>query len=95
MTTYQDAIETESSGQLRIGVAGEQRSLEGLAAPVKPAPLAFERDAVEQAAREQLEECARRRYRCAQCGRELSGRHWVHSRTTGARYCWPGEGCNR
>jgi len=39
-----EELELEESGQLTIGVAGEQRSLEGLAAPGKPAPITFERD---------------------------------------------------
>ena len=37
-----DEDELEESGQLTIGVDGEQRSLEGLAAPGKPAPVSFE-----------------------------------------------------
>jgi len=39
-----EELELEESGQLSIGVAGERRSLEGLAAPGKPAPITFERD---------------------------------------------------
>jgi len=35
----------------------------------------------------------RRTYCCGQCGRELKNEHWIYSRFTGARYCWPGEGC--
>jgi hypothetical protein len=34
-------------------------------------------------------------YRCARCDRELAPERWVYSHHTGARYCWPGEGCNR
>jgi hypothetical protein len=34
-------------------------------------------------------------YRCARCDRELEPERWVYSHHTGARYCWPGEGCNR
>lgn len=34
-----DALELEESGQFRLGVDGEQRALDGFAAPVTPAPL--------------------------------------------------------
>lgn len=36
---------------------------------------------------------------CGCCGRTLRKKqgkpHWIYSTFTGARYCWPGEGCNR
>lgn len=34
-------------------------------------------------------------YACGKCGRRLKQNRWIYSRTTGARYCWPGTGCNR
>jgi len=49
-----DAFELEPSGQLSIGVEGEQRAIPGLAPEGKPAALNFERDAAEKAAREEL-----------------------------------------
>jgi len=30
---------------------------------------------------------------CGTCGRELDPKRCVRSNHTGARYCWPGEGC--
>jgi len=30
---------------------------------------------------------------CAACNRRLPPERWVYSQHTGARYCWPGEGC--
>lgn len=149
-----------------------QLALEELAPAPKPAPVSFERDATELAAREELEELAggprltvespygartvdglehgdevpppipprddleeadrdaavleleeelvheeraERRARrtgaelraklavpkprgaphtCAACGAELEPDHWIFSRHTRARYCYPGEGCN-
>jgi hypothetical protein len=53
-----DAFELEASGQLSIGVDGEQRAIPGLAPEGKPAPLTFERDATEKAGREELETIA-------------------------------------
>lgn len=32
-------------------------------------------------------------YHCAKCGRRLKHDHWVYSKHTGSRYCWPGQGC--
>lgn len=32
---------------------------------------------------------------CDRCGADLRPKRWIYSRQTGARYCWPGEGCNR
>jgi hypothetical protein len=38
----EELFELEETGQFTLGVAGEQRSLEGLAAPGTPAPVSFE-----------------------------------------------------
>lgn len=37
----------------------------------------------------------RRTYHCGDCGRKLPAERWVYSRHTGARYCTPGEGCQK
>src|SRR5437899_12981829 len=34
-------------------------------------------------------------YTCGLCGRKLKPEHYIYSSATGARYCWPGEGCDR
>jgi len=34
-------------------------------------------------------------YRCGKCSRRLKPNHWIFSRFTGNRYCWPGEGCTK
>src|SRR5437899_2383336 len=34
-------------------------------------------------------------YTCGVCGRKLKPEHYIYSSATGARYCWPGEGCDR
>jgi hypothetical protein len=47
-----DELELEETGQLAIGIEGEQRALEGMAPAGTPAPITFERDA---GAEEELE----------------------------------------
>ena len=100
-----EELELEESGQFRLGVDGEQRSLEGFAAPVEPAPLNHtpERPAAELAEDWLAEEdeppkrsSAKRVYCCASCGRELKPDAWIYSRHTGSRYCTPADprGCN-
>lgn len=37
----------------------------------------------------------KRVHRCAKCGRRLKVERSVYSRHTKARYCWPGEGCEK
>jgi hypothetical protein len=37
----------------------------------------------------------KRIHRCAVCGRKLKADHYVYSRWTKQRYCWPGEGHDR
>lgn len=49
----------------------------------------------EQRAIDGLAVTPERGYRCASCGRKLTNERWVYSRHTGARYCLPGEGCER
>jgi hypothetical protein len=51
-----DDVEQEPSGQLSIGVDGEQRAIPGLAPEGKPAPLNFILDEMEKAARDELEQ---------------------------------------
>lgn len=32
---------------------------------------------------------------CARCNRRLKEGHWVYSKFTRPRYCYPGEGCQK
>jgi len=34
-------------------------------------------------------------YLCAKCQRRLKRERWIYNQHTGARYCWPGDGCNK
>lgn len=34
-------------------------------------------------------------YVCGVCGRKLKNERWVYSGHTGARYCRPGDGCQK
>ena len=34
-------------------------------------------------------------YHCGACGRKLKANRWIFSRFTKARYCWPGDGCQK
>lgn len=36
-----------------------------------------------------------RAYRCTKCNRVLRNRRWVYSKATRARFCFPGEGCQK
>ena len=38
---------------------------------------------------------AMRHHKCERCRRVLPRDRWIYSRHTGARYCWPGEGCGK
>lgn len=69
----------DESGQFSLGVAGEQRALPGLADAGKPAPLTFERDAIEQAARQDVEP-AHGRTRARRERRAARRREWAEGR---------------
>jgi len=100
--TVPDELELEPSGQLSIGVDGEQRAFAGLAPERKPAPLTFERDA---GATEELERRASsrssssnvRKHPCALCGRLAVAEELCYSRHTNQRYCplTDAEACRR